>query len=306
MTKRIFIHSFVGILWLICPVASNAAVGGKITRELIEQTLELAAKRSGRELAEQGARQASTESLERLTRAYGDDVLKAVEEGGLELLEGVAHHGDAVMETALKVSPAARRALARDVSTMLPLAQRHGVGILELEARAPGFATRVLATFGDDTGMAVAKSVPTEDLPRLLAYADKADAPATKVLLVEAYEKEGKSLFERIPPKIVLASGLSAAMLHGTHRLTAPPVAVAESIRENPDVAEATVNRGMAWAGSIVLVMLLALLWRFRLMPWHNSKPRSQEVSGRSNSDEQSSKSTLGGDSDGNASQPKM
>jgi hypothetical protein len=96
-----------------------------------------------------------------------------------------------------------------------------------------------------------------------------ADSKATRDLLLAAYQKEGRSLFERIPPNIVLAGGLSVSMLYGTHEMTAPERAKAEVLRNHPDIVRDVMNRSTAiWAG-VALVLILFLLWRFGLMPWH-------------------------------------
>jgi hypothetical protein len=92
--------------------------------------------------------------------------------------------------------------------------------------------------------------------------------------LVEAYGREGKTLFERIPPKLVLASGLSASMLYGTHALTGPVRAAAEAIEDSPEVADTAVRQFAAWGGGVFVAVVFVLLWRFRLMPWHCHRSR--------------------------------
>ena len=256
------------LLWPV-PMASFASVTGKLTREVLEQTVETAAKKSGRTLSEQGAKKAAGESVERLAKTYGTEVLPVVEDGGLELLEAVPRYGDEVIKIAAKASPQARRAFAMNVPELLPLARRVGVESLELEAKAPGLSSRAFQVFGDDAGKAIAKTVPGEDVPRLLKYGELADSPKTRQMLLNAYEKEGKSLFERVPPKLVLASGLSAAMLLGTYEVTAPDRALAKSIEGNPDMAKAILSQKVAWSALFAFAVVGILLWRFGLMPWH-------------------------------------
>jgi len=256
------------------PVAAGGAA--RVSRELIEETLQRAAGRSGRELAEEGLRKSTSEALERLVKQHGGDVLKVVEDGGLELLEGAARYGDEVIDIAKKASPTARRAFACDLPNLLPLVQRVGAESLELEARTPGLASKIYHAFGDDAGGFIAKNVPTQDVPRLLSYAEKADNSVTRDMLLEAYKKEGKSLFERVPPKLVVASGLTASMILGTHRMTAPASALGDAIRDNEKVAEKAVDAAgkalrslMAGLCLLLGVVVLCILWRFRLLPWH-------------------------------------
>lgn len=270
-TGSIFL--LIAAVVMLLSARAFSQVAAKVTRELIEETLEHAARSSGRELGDQAVRTSLTETVERLSKAYGDDVLVTIRDGGLELVESVPRHGDEVIEIAVQASPAARRAFAGDVPALLPLARRVGVEALELEARTPGLAKPVFATFGDDTGRLIAREVPTEDVPRLLSYGEKADSSATKELLLECYKKEGKTLFDRVPAKLVLATGLTASMLYGTHELTDPARALGQAIGDNKDIATQSARSFFTWIGILSLAVGVCLLWRFGLMPWHRRKP---------------------------------
>lgn len=261
-----------------------ASPSSTLTREVLERVLRESTERSGRELLEEGAKKSAIETLERLAGKYGDDALMVVRDGGLELIEAVPRFGDEVFEIAIKASPEARRAFARELPELFPLAKRVGVDAIELEARTPGLALKTFSTFGDEGGKIVAKSAPTEDVPRLLSYGEKADSRATRDLLIETYEKEGKSIFERIPPKLVLASGLSASMLYGTHRGTEPLQATGDAIRENDDLAQNAVTLFTIIGGAIILMLAALLLWRFGLMPWQRPKVVEQATETNSES----------------------
>ncbi|MBM4310280.1 MAG: hypothetical protein FJ119_04965 [Deltaproteobacteria bacterium] len=266
------IRAFAVVVSIVCVLQAGpaaAAIVGKVAGEMIEATIKKAARRSGVEMIEAGAQRSARATLERLVKTYGDDVLSVADDAGFELLEAVPRYGDDVIRLAMKASPQARRAFALNVSEMLPLARRVGVEALELEAKTPGLATRAFRVVGDDAGRAIARSVPADDIPRLIKYAEKADRPATKKLLLEAYKKEGKSLFERIPPSLVIATGLSASMLYGTHSATKPLRAVGAAIEKNNDIAETAVRQFSAWGTSAAVFIVVLLLWRFGLMPWH-------------------------------------
>lgn len=272
------------VAFLLQPIEGIASPSSTITRELLERVLRESAERSGRDLLEEGAKKSAIETLERLAGRYGDDALKVARDGGLELIEAVPRLGDEVFEIAIKASPEARRAFARELPELFPLAKRVGVEALELEARTPGLALKTFSTFGDEGGKIVAKSAPSEDVPRLLSYGEKADSKATRDLLIDRYEKEGKSIFERIPPKLVLASGLSASMLYGTHRGTEPFQATGDAIRENDDLAKNAVSQFGMIGGGIVLILAALLLWRFGLMPWQ--RPKVVEQATETNSEQ--------------------
>lgn len=259
----------------IIAAAAGASVVSKVTTEVLEATVERAARTSGRSLEGAAARKVVVEQVEGLTKTYGDDVLKLVEDGGLEFVEAMPKYGDDMVKLASKASPAARRVLALNPQELVPLSRRVGVEALELEAKVPGQAKRVFDLFGEDGGLYVARSVRAEDLPRLIKYGEKADGDATRRALLEAYKKEGKNLFERIPPKLVLATGLTGAMLYGVHEAS-------DIARGNPGLLRDMVNHVTSVGGLIVLVVIFLLLWRFGLMPWHRNKAGGQsDVSSR-------------------------
>jgi hypothetical protein len=109
--------------------------------------------------------------------------------------------------------------------------------------------------------------IPAADLPRLTRYADAADSPATRQLLMEAYAREGPGLFERIPPRLVLASGLTTSMILGTHRATEPAYQAGQRIRDVPvdqiagAVSDSIHNTATVLVAFICLLTLL-LFWR--------------------------------------------
>ena len=268
MLSPIMLPVFLGLA-----LPAFGSVVGKVTHEIIEATVERAAKRSGKELVEHAAKRSANETLERLVKTYGDDIVRVVDDAGFELLESVPKYGDEIVAVAMQASPQARRAFAQNIPALLPLVRQVGTDALELEAKSPGLAVQVFKVFGQDAGKVVAKRVPAEDVPRLLKYAEKADTPATKQAVVEAYAKEGKHLFDRITPKQILAGGLTTSMLYGTHSVTAPVRAVANAIEDSPDIAKTAVRQFAAWGTGVVLMVIVLLLWRFGLMPWHRKTP---------------------------------
>ena len=252
------------LLWNAC-LQGHAGLADKAGMKVWELAVEAAAKTSGKPFVSQAAKEAAAEEVGQLVARHGTSVLKVVEDGGRELLYGASRHGDEVMQLAMKATPQGRRALALDTTTLLPLARKYGVEALDAEAKAPGQAARLFEVFGADEGRRLATEAAAGDLPRLLKYAEKSDDAVTRGLLLDAYRKEGAMLFARIPPRLILEGGLTAAMLVGAHRMTSPFIAIAEVLREHPVLA-----------ATVVLLMSVAigfmLLWRFGLMPWH--RPR--------------------------------
>lgn len=255
--------------------SARASVVKPITNEVIEKLLNKSAQRGGREILDHGASQAAIETMERMTQRHGAKALQVVKDGGIELVHAVPQYGDEIFDIAVKATPAGRQVLAANLPALAPLAKRAGVEAVELEARCPGLANRTFFMFGDEGGRLLAKNAPAEDIPRLLRYAEKADHPTTRQLLLKQYQKEGKSIFERIPAKLILASGLSASMIYGTHRGTEPFVATGDAIRRNEELAGNMINQLVTWSsigGTIILLVIILLFWRFKLMPCLNKK----------------------------------
>ena len=242
----------------------------------IREALELASRKSGREIVGTSAREATEQTLERSAAKFGNRVFAAASDGGLELIEATTKYGDDVMKYAVEVTPAARRALALNTETLLPIARRVGPEALELEAKAPGLAGKVFACYGDDAGKMIARNVPADDIPRLVAYAERADSQATRDILLQTYRREGKTLFERIPPKLVLAGGLTTAMLYTAFQWGKVPGEIADKIKNDPAAATGLAKHFIGLVGLIVAMIVVLLLWRFKLMPWQgNTKERA-------------------------------
>jgi hypothetical protein len=241
-------------------VPTPAVAGGRGT--LAREALDLAARRSRRELLEHGARESAEQVVEAAVQKYGPQAATVIADGGLELIEAGARHGDGVIRIALEVGPAARRTLALDAGNLLPLARELGPEALEIEARSPGLARRVFSSFGADNARKMATTVPAEDLPRLVAYAERADTPQTRQALLDAYATEGPRLFQRIPPKLVIAGGLTGAMIYGTHRVTAPMAKLGDQIGADPDLAKRMLDWLALIGGGLVTLVAIAFLRR--------------------------------------------
>jgi hypothetical protein len=268
-STRLFAATCCLAVFLLTGTAAGSPIG-----VLIREAVEQACKVSGREGLERTARESAEQAVAVAVRRHGPAAAEAVSRGGLELLEVGARHGDDVLRLAKAASPAGQRALALQADRLVPLARRYGPLVLDLEARAPGLGGRVFSTFGDDIGNAVARKAATEDLPRLVLAAERADSPATRALLWSRYQQGGGAFLKAIDWKVVLAAGTSVAIINAAHRATTPYVAMGDSIRENPEIAGKAVDRmfngwsAFSWA-MLPPAVVVCLLWRFGLMPWH-------------------------------------
>lgn len=269
--RQSLLAAFAAILPIaVPPLATAAPVVSRLAREAVEMGL----RKSGREATEKVARESLEQAVETAVSKYGPEAAQAVADGGVELLEAAGRYGDDLIRVAAEASPAGRRALALEPGRMLPLVREFGQEAIELEARTPGLSRRIFTSFGTDAGRQIARQVPAEDLPRLLKYGERADSPQTRQLLVEAYRSEGPAIFRRIPPGLVLASGLTAAMIYGTHRVTEPFAAAGDAIGTHPEHASLFIRGMLVIAGVVAIVATVFILGAFRLTPWHGIRPK--------------------------------
>jgi len=173
---------------------------------------------------------------------------------------------------------AAERASQKAAMEVAEAGVRTGVSVTagtlaKLEGKAAGSSAKVLATFGARGASEIAEHAAAKDIPRLLMYAEKADTPATRELLLQMYKKEGSAFFERVTPGHVLACGLSVAALYGVHRATAPSAAAGKAIDKHPNMANDAALASVRSFWSLVALVVILLLWRHGQMPWHR-EPR--------------------------------
>ena len=188
----------------VVPRPVEASLISRPVAELVEQI----AKKSGRAIPDK----AFAEALEAAFRRYGDDALMAARKGGPDLAFTVGKHGGEVMELAARM-PKAVPALARNADELLPLVRSHGDDILALEVKVPGGAARAARVFDEVSDISRLNRLPAAEAEQVIAYAARADSPATARMLLTAVEKNGRTLLERLSPGQIAATGLSAAMI---------------------------------------------------------------------------------------------
>ena len=89
-----------------------------------------------------------------------------------------------------------------------------------------------------------------------------ADSKATRELLLDLYKKNGPSIFQKIPPGAILATGAAGGMLIisggiATTIITSVGPGIGDSV--GPDTPARVINNAAYVAGAVVL--LVALLW---------------------------------------------
>ena len=256
-----FQHTILCILVLFFSVAFAGPVT-TVSKKVISETIELAAKKSGKALTP-AVRKASEKALIRMCKQYGDDVLKVVTHGGLETLEQGARHGKIFWQLCAH-SPQAARSLALHVDDLLPIAKRIGPSFMTLEAHVPGLGKRAVECFGDDAVRILAKLSP-DDAAKLIAYGAKADSPATaKLLLKSCTQSQGKVL-QYLDGKKILAIGLSASMITAAYKVSdGVEDGLKEVAQNSPEEFTRVVERPLTYIGGIIAFGVVGFLfWLF-------------------------------------------
>lgn len=240
------------MLVLVCVFfgMANTALAGAAGKILTE-TVEIAAKRSGRALSPT-AKAVARRTLADCVRHYGDDALKIASRGGLEAIDCMAKYGDDFIRLTGH-SPDAARILALHADELMPLAQRIGPEFMKLETKVPGLGARAVQTFGDDAVPRLAK-MSADDAAKVIALGCRADSPQTAKMLLAAAEKTGGKVLQHLDAKRILAYGLSAAMITGAYKVSG---GVAEAVKTSPG----TVTVGIWGVVSLVAGILILLYW---------------------------------------------
>ncbi|MBP5639634.1 MAG: hypothetical protein J6X55_09155 [Victivallales bacterium] len=249
---------FLLLFVLFIGMQSVEAASASVAKKVISETLEAAAKKSGKTLTP-AVREASEHALKRACKQYGDDVMKAVAHGGLEALEQGEKHGKLFWELCAHVPQAARN-LAIHADDIMPIAKRIGPEFLQLEAILPGLGKQAVGCFGDDAVHFLIK-LPKEDAAKLIGYGLKADSSATSKLLLECSQKTGGKILQHLEGKRIVALGLSAAMVTAAYKIS---TGVEEGIKTTAEQSPEQFTRIATYpVTAVAVVVLIFLAWLF-------------------------------------------
>lgn len=239
--------------------------GGKV----VQETVKAAAKVSGKALSP-FAERAAAKALAKAVAKYGDDALRITRQGGLEALKQGARYGDDFWRAARHAQPAAVRSLALHTRELLPLAKRIGPEFLNLEARAPGLASKAVRLFGDKAVKTLAKS-PPDDISRLIGLARRTNSSKIRNLLVRGYASTpNKDKFLRaLDWKKITAAGLSTAAIIAAYKVSdGAEEGLKNLARNNPEVFASVLSDWIAPFKWLIFIMLTLALWPFLNLLW--------------------------------------
>ncbi len=247
---------FLLSMMIVCGLGFSSTAG------VVQETIEAAIKISGKSMS-RASRKAAELSLKKLVSKYGDDALKMVRHGGVEALQIGEKYGDDFLRLAKNASPRAIRSVTLHADELLPIARKLGKDFMMLEGKVPGLGAKVVAEFGDDTAVMLARNASADDISKLLGAAAHADSPATKKLLVETYKTGGSKFLEKISWKHIAAAGLSAATITAAYKVSDGVEEGLETLAEkHPETFKdylVTVSAPLIWGIGAVLFAIPAV-----------------------------------------------
>lgn len=230
-----------------------------LVRKGISEAVEVAARKSGKTLSPV-MRKTFEESLLRASKQYGDDALKAVTHGGLEVFEQGGKHGEVFWKLCAH-SPQGARALALHADELMPIACRLGKDFVSLEAHMPGMGKKAVECFGDDVVKILLK-MPKEEASMLVKYAARADSPETAALLLEKCQKTGGKILHRLDGKVIVATGITASMILSAYKVSdGIEEAITEVAKNSPENFVGVVSRPITILASVFAVLLLGMAY---------------------------------------------
>jgi|GEM_PF-2193002 len=236
----------------------SEAIVRKAVKEITEEVFELVLKKGGKEFAEGVGKKVGKEAVEEMTeraiREVGEEGAKRLMR---ELGEQAIKHGDDVFLVAkrfgvsrvmhvLREMPEATgkqavKALLNRGDELMPLVQRVGKEVLEVEVKHPGLAKRVFENFGQD-GLKAVKNFSTDRSILLLKRSDVINglSPEIRRTFWERLKegtgdtvKEIFDIFER-HPNVTDAIKKITIVLGGTY-IVADKLGTSEMERRLPD-----------------------------------------------------------------------
>ena len=100
----------------------------------------------------------------------------------------------------------------------------------------------------------------TQDLPRRVSYAESADPPQTRRLLLEAYAKGGARHLQSDSAEARRRRCPTTSIITSVHRATAPFAAVGRRIASNPALAHGALDWTTILGGGLAALIKWALL----------------------------------------------
>ncbi|MBV5348343.1 hypothetical protein JZU61_01535, partial [bacterium] len=238
----------------------------KVVVPVAEEALEMGMKAGGKNIVTQAERDVLQEQLRAKALQHGDEVILAARKGAMEVGKEGLSKGDELLHYAQK-SPQVALALRKNPEVYTRLLQEHGDDILRIEEKAAGMAPNIARIFSHEEVHWVASKVPAHDLPRLTAFAGKANDAATRKMLLRSYGETAGKILDKLDAKKIMALGLTASMITFSYQssdglqqtLAATGNAIQHVSKENPELLNKTVREVMMPATvplSIVAIFL--------------------------------------------------
>ncbi len=297
---------FLVVLMTLSWQVANASILS-VAEKAVQEILELAGEKLGREGAEEITEKIGREGLETLME-------KGVREGGDELVEKIVRYGGSYGESALRAirrSPAAItrcledlgagqmktaiNALNRNPEIFTGIVEKYGAKALETEIRHPGVGGKLVSLFGEDA-IELGRHLTTDQMIRFARYSDdaaKLGQKQSRKLLEMLYKAPGKVLdaLESHPRTLTALTALGIAvpvgskLVEGTREIHQPDgteIRTAGPLSKMFGDAGKSLGNGLMW-GVIMLFAVLAMIMLLRSLPRNNRRRETKVTDAKPN-----------------------
>ncbi len=206
------------------------AVGARVLKEAVEETIHFVAKKFGINLGSKAGERFGREAAEFVTR-HGDEGARALRAAGPEVMNLTARHGDEVVRLFAAHTDDAARFLAHHADDALPVWRAFGREGTEVLVRHPGVGKPLLDACGQK-GIEIGRRLDTAGVQRFLTVQSKVKGQAEKATLTDAVLKEGQKVVDFLwQHKYKLAAGYAVHQLLADYRLAGAAVAGEQAAR---------------------------------------------------------------------------
>lgn len=260
---RIFTVFFLSLIVVPCSTGQTSKVVGKVTTK-VAGTL-------AKETCDQIAKELLQEGSAGLAKRLPEQSVASLR---TQLSRTIGEHGEEVVTLARRI-PEAIPALANRASVLLPLAKNMGDDILRIEARAPGLAEAASNVYGK-SNLPRLLALPDEQMRQVLALSTHAVDSQAASMLLRATEKGGSAFLKQLSPSVIVASGLSVALIRAAGGATDIAEGIKDSMKASPEMFLKEASKSVTTLGHPIALSISAVILAWGgVMVWRRYCARS-------------------------------
>ena len=228
-----------------------------VAKSVFREVLESVIRKEGKSAMSHTGLEAMENTMIRYSSIHGPEAItRLTTTGGTNFLRGLEKYKGEFIDLSMKLSDDGVRVLSRKCDHLMPLAKKFGPEIVELEAKAPGVHSLVIKHYGPESLELFARKIPSSDITHLLQLAERAKDKTAKDMIVKTYVREGRSFFEKIPPKLVIAVGVGGGLVFIAKGVGDGAKAVGEGVKDGIEIISHPVGKSLEQSFSYLAAFL--------------------------------------------------